>query len=302
MVRPVPSASLGRVRRPTPALCLLALLAVGACGEGSPGLANEAGTVGNVGQLPADFRPPTASTSPPPLDRVDDAGAGAGEQESETTVESSEPSATTESSATAADRPLRSFGRAADGNRLLAIGDSITQAVGPEYGGQLCVDLEERGWYVGVDAEQGRDVAEAADALDDQLDDGEWDAVVINAGSNYRGEIADYIRELEAMLARVGDRPVLLVTVTEWEPEISAVNDVLQWVAAPEDDQVWLVDWAARTESDDSLTGDDGLHLSEIGRERLATLIARAVGSAPRGGEAGCDDLLDGPTGDGQGD
>ena len=60
-------------------------------------------------------------------------------------------------------------------------------------------------------------------------------------------------------------------------------------------DGVWVTEWSERTRSDESLTGADGLHLSEEGRVALAETLAEAIGDAPRAGDAepGCELLRD---------
>mgnify|MGYP003346192907 CR=1 FL=1 len=44
---------------------------------------------------------------------------------------------------------------------------------------------------------------------------------------------------------------------------------------------VYVLDWATVTASDASLTGEDGLHLTVEGRERMATEVSLVLGDAP---------------------
>ena len=47
-------------------------------------------------------------------------------------------------------------------------------------------------------------------------------------------------------------------------------------------DGVWVVEWSERTRADDTLVGDDDLHLTDPGREALAALLADVAGEAPQ--------------------
>jgi lysophospholipase L1-like esterase len=245
-----------------------------ACGGGTVAEGTTPGTVANVGALPEPFEipdradagaPPSATSAPVLTTDAADTTAVP------TTPATTEPTETTE--VAVAD--------VAEGNRILAIGDSITAAIGPDYGGQLCADLGRRGWEVAVDAEQNRDVTAGREALERRLaeDDG-WDAAIVNLGSNYRQDPVEYAAELRRILGLLRPRPVVVVTVTEFEESIAEVNYVIRDVTR-DMDGVQVVEWSERTRADDELTGADGLHLSEPGRELLASLLASAVGRAP---------------------
>lgn len=241
-----------------------------ACGGDSEVSDQTAATVPHVGELPVlqtgrdvDGRPVTAgSTGAAPASAV-------GEPD-----QTDAP--TTAGTVAEVDGTL---GAVASGNRLLALGDSITAAIGPQFGGQLCDVLEDRGWYVGVDAVQGRALDAGLDALDDIRID-EWDAAIVNLGANYRGDAERYASELEEVLDALEGRPSILVTVSEFEADISEVNYVIRDVARDRDD-VWVLEWSEVTAADDGLTGSDRLHLSEEGRDRLADMLAESVGDAP---------------------
>ena len=47
-------------------------------------------------------------------------------------------------------------------------------------------------------------------------------------------------------------------------------------------DGVWVVEWSERTRADDTLVGDDDLHLTDPGREALAALLADVAGDGPQ--------------------
>jgi lysophospholipase L1-like esterase len=193
---------------------------------------------------------------------------------------SDSPRRTTTTVASPAER-LQPVGRLVDGNRVLVIGDSIVAAISSRHGGQLCDRLVPRGWAVEVQAESGRHIEYGQQVLRRRLD-ADWDAAVIMLGSNYGGDPEFFGAELGEMLDELEPMPVVLVNVTEFKPDRAEVNYVIQ-AEANRRDNVRVLDWASRSRDDEELLGDDGLHLSEPGREALAAMIATAFGRAPTG-------------------
>lgn len=284
-----------------------------ACGEDSETSQAVGGTVPHVGELPrlqtgrdADGRPVTAATSDVvpasvpgttntttastddgtvPVTSADSTATTAGDTAGSASTASTDASVPG-SGAPSTISPLDGvLGATASGNRILALGDSITAAIGPQFGGQLCDALEDQGWYLGVDAVQGRALDAGLDDLDGDIDIDDWDAAIVNLGANYRGDAEQYDRELEQVLDILDGRPTILVTVSEFQEDIAEVNYVIRDVAKDRDD-VWVLEWSEVTADDDSLTGSDRLHLSEDGRALLADLLAEAVGDAPAGSAA----------------
>jgi lysophospholipase L1-like esterase len=256
-----------------------------ACGGGTVAEGTTPGTVANVGALPEPFEIPDRSDAGAPASATRAPAATTDAADTTAvppTPETAETVATAETTAVA-DTAVADTAAVdvAEGNRILAIGDSITAAIGPDYGGQLCADLGRRGWEVAVDAEQNRDVTAGRKALERRLaeDDG-WDAAIVNLGSNYRQDPVEYAAELRRILGLLRPRPVIVVTVTEFEESVAEVNYVIRDITR-DMDGVQVVEWSERTRVDDELTGADGLHLSEPGRELLASLLASAVGRAP---------------------
>ena len=193
---------------------------------------------------------------------------------------SDDPTTTIGTRTTTADRDR--FAADVDGNRILVLGDSISESIGPEFGAQLCDDLGTQGWFVGFDAVQGRDIAAGLEALEDRLgEDQQWDAAIVNLGSNYRGDPVAYAADLRRMLNLLRPRPVIVVTATEWQPEVAEANYIIRDTARGRDG-VWVVEWSERTRADDTLVGDDDLHLTDSGREALAALLADVAGEAPQ--------------------
>jgi lysophospholipase L1-like esterase len=168
---------------------------------------------------------------------------------------------------------------AAAGNRLLVIGDSILASTAKRYTNDMCEALVPLGWRVELNAETNRFVDFGSQVLSRRLDAG-WDAAVIMLGNNYNGDALAYGRELERIIERLSPRPVVLLTVTEFRDDRREVNDVISLMAATHE-QVFVADWATVTASDDDLVGFDGLHLTDLGRQQIAALVAASVGRAP---------------------
>jgi hypothetical protein len=185
------------------------------------------------------------------------------------------------------------------GNRVILIGDSIMTSISHRYGDQACKSLVPLGWQVEVDAETGRFIPFGHKVLDKRLAAG-WDAAVILLGNNYLFNKQQYQDQLHLLLARLAPRPTVLLTTTMFRPAQSNVNSaiVAEGALFP---NVTIIDWASITE-DTSLTGADGLHLTEKGRIKLADTIALVLG--PVTGTGGkClktdfhDDSMGSPTG-----
>lgn len=173
------------------------------------------------------------------------------------------------------------IGRRVRGNRVLAIGDSVMASTSSRYSGDMCDSLVPLGWQVEVAAETGRFIDFGTRVLDRRLDIG-WDVGVVLLGNNYRGDIDDFRSEMTSIVDRFAPAPVVVLTVSEFTASRVEVNRVILEIAAVRPD-VLVVDWAAVTAQDPSLTGSDRLHLTTEGRLALAREIALALGEAPRG-------------------
>lgn len=175
--------------------------------------------------------------------------------------------------------PDAQVGARVHGNRVILIGDSVMASTASRYGGQMCDALVPLGWQAEVDAETSRFIEFGDKVLDQRLSAG-WDAAVILLGNNYRGDQQEYLLYLDHMIRRLSPAPVVLLTVTEFDPSRAKVNEVI-FNMAELYDNVIIVDWAATTAADDSLTVADGLHLTDAGRKSLALHVALALGEAP---------------------
>ncbi|MEJ7720997.1 MAG: SGNH/GDSL hydrolase family protein [Ilumatobacteraceae bacterium] len=168
-----------------------------------------------------------------------------------------------------------------DGNRVLVIGDSLMASTAPRNEGAMCAVLGGRGWSVELDAETGQHVEFGVEVLDARLDAGEWDAVVVMVGNNYRNDPEQFAEQMATIVDLIAPRPTILFTVTEFEPSRAEVNDIIRFIAGDRSNVV-VADWAAETASPDSpLLTDDGLHLSDAGRLRLAAVVGDTLGDAP---------------------
>lgn len=175
--------------------------------------------------------------------------------------------------------PDAQVGALVAGNRVILIGDSVMASASQRYGGELCRALVPLGWQAEVDAESGRFIDFGDVVLDKRLGAG-WDASVILLGNNY-GDNQQVFREyFDAMVSRLSPQPVVLLTVSEFKPSRLQVNDVILEMAQKYPNVI-IVDWAAVTAADPSLTGQDGLHLTDPGRAALAARVAMALGAAP---------------------
>jgi hypothetical protein len=244
----------------------LLVVACGASEAASPSPVS--GTVGGVGALPDPLTPRASAPTTAP--------------------EATDPSAPTSTAVKAEQTGV--VGDDVDGNRVLVIGDSLVASTSRRYGGQMCAALVPLGWSVEIDAETGRFIDFGDRVLDRRLrpDQGvDWDAAVVFLGNNYNGDEATFRAGLEDIVARLAPRPVVLLTVTEFRADRAEVNEIVNAIAAT-NAHVRLIDWASVTVEDESLVGDDGLHLTEEGRGRLAYEVAAVLGGAPAGEPPEC--------------
>jgi hypothetical protein len=170
-----------------------------------------------------------------------------------------------------------------NGNRVIAIGDSILASTSTRYGGEMCAALTELGWSVEVDAEPGRFVRFGNQVLRQRLtestpEDEDFDAAIVHLGSNYGSDRDEYYDELNEILFRLAPRPTLLLTVTEYRPAWAEVNSVIDELSALYDNVI-VIDWGkiARTPG---VLSRDGLHPGNEGEAVLVEQLAVALGRA----------------------
>ena len=170
-----------------------------------------------------------------------------------------------------------------NGNRVIAIGDSILASTATRYGGELCESLTELGWSVEVDAEPGRSVHFGNRVLRQRItentaEDEDFDAAIVHLGSNYGNDRDDYYDELNEILFRLAPRPTLLLTVTEYRPAWAEVNSVIDELSALYDNVI-VIDWEQVARTPGVLSGD-GLHPGDEGEAVLVEQLAVALGRA----------------------
>jgi lysophospholipase L1-like esterase len=227
-------------------------------------------TVGGVGVLPTSEVTPAPSTS---------------------------AAADTESSAGPSTEPTTTDGETttteftAEGNRVLLIGDSILASTSKRYSNDTCKALVPLGWQVEVEAEVSRGIHFANDVLKSRLKAG-WDAAVIFLGTNNASDPDEYLRQLDKIITTLEPRPVVLITVTEYRPEMRRVNDIIRGVADVYPDRVSVIAWDEITSDQPSLLNTDGIHPSVEGRVVLAQAIADHLGHAPLDEEGACLDSV----------
>lgn len=178
------------------------------------------------------------------------------------------------------------IGEQVEGNRILLIGDSILAGTSRRYSNNMCNVLVPLGWEVDVEAEPSRFIDFGNRVLDrvlpDDVDpDDDYDAAVVFLGSNYGNDEVVYEAELREILDRLSPRPTLLLTVTEYRPYYSEVNEVVRRLA-DEYANVTLVDWESVARTPGVLSGDR-LHPTNQGRQVLAELIAASLGQVAVG-------------------
>lgn len=164
--------------------------------------------------------------------------------------------------------------------RLFLLGDSVMLSFSPRYTDAARQVLGQAGWEVTLDTKGSRR-ADAALQVVRQRRAEIGEAVAIQLGNNYLGNAADFRAAMEGILATLdGVDRIVLLTVSETQSNRRDVNAVIRSLA-DQHPGARLVDWAAMTAEDDSLTQPDGLHLTAQGARFMALLIADALGPPP---------------------
>lgn len=243
-----------RILGPTVVMLAIAVAATTACG-GSSGPEEPAGPLGTVAGVRALAQPPT---TPPDFDQD-------------------------LSSAPTVGGKALTVGEAAEGPRLLMIGDSIFASMASRYSDAACTTLVPQGWQVAVEAEVGRFVDLGVRVVERKLPQG-FDAAVLFLGTNYRDDQAEYRAALVQILDQLSSIPVVILTASEYRFALTEVNDVIIEQVGQRDN-LWLIDWR-RLSKKPGILWKDGIHPSDEGQKYLITEIAKVLGTAP-GGDAG---------------
>lgn len=176
-------------------------------------------------------------------------------------------------------------GQAAGGPRLLMIGDSIFAGMATRYGDLACRTLVPLGWKVSVEAEVGRFVDLGVRVVKKKLPEG-FDAAVVFLGTNYRGVQDEYRTALAEILDQLDPRPVVLLTASEHNKNISEVNRVVVEQVGQRAN-VWLIDWR-RLSKNPGMLWKDGIHPTVEGEQFLIDTISQVLGPAPGGKTGEC--------------
>lgn len=276
-VTPIPGRFNGGMHLRLATIVVAGALLCGACGSSDAAAPPSPLTIGGIGLLPGTV-PSGERIGPAVLDGDREAAGVIGAPSASTTREP------------VVDDEARPVGRVVNGNKVLVIGDSILASISNRYGNQLCERLVPRGWEVQVDAEVSRFIEFGRRVLREHRGE-HWDAAVVMLGNNYDGDPQAFADELDRLLDELASMPVVLLTVTRFEPQQDEVNFILT-VAATERAGVRLLDWASRTSEaapgSEQLLAGDRLHLSPTGQAVLASMISRELGSAPAGSIGSC--------------
>lgn len=176
-------------------------------------------------------------------------------------------------------------GQAATGPRLLMVGDSIFAAMATRYSDLACRVLNPLGWSVAVEAEVGRFVDLGVRVVKRKIPQG-FDAAIVFLGTNYRGVQDDYRAAMIEILDRLSPLPVIVLTASEHNKNISEVNRVVIEQVG-ERQNLWLIDWR-RLSKNPGMLWRDGIHPTEEGEQFLIDTIAQVLGQAPGGQPGQC--------------
>ena len=175
------------------------------------------------------------------------------------------------------------------GSRVLLIGDMVMASTAPRNDGTMCDVLTSFGWTIEIAAEPGRFIEFGEDVLDQRLggsDGASWDVVGVMLGNQFDGDLAAFVRRLEALLQRLSPRPTIVYTLSEVDDDAPAINEMIRALPGSFRNVV-VVDWAAATEANPELLVDqDRPQLTEQGSEVFVLYTAAALGKTP-GGELG---------------
>jgi hypothetical protein len=185
----------------------------------------------------------------------------------------------------AVPRQVSTVGEAAEGPRILMIGDSIMAALSRRYSNLACKKLTPLGWQMSIEAEIGRAVEFGPRVLAAKMDE-TWHAAVVFLGTNYWRDQDKYEADLVRVLDRLAPRPTVLISVSEWRNEQREVNEVIADQVLNRDN-VWFIDWRTISRTPGVLSSDD-IHPSNEGNQLLVTLLAETLGRAPGDAQGAC--------------
>jgi hypothetical protein len=156
----------------------------------------------------------------------------------------------------------------------------VLEATSSAYYDTMEPRLERLGWEPTIDADRGRNTAQAERELRRNRDE-VGETVVVLIGHNDPPSAGEYRSRLEDLLDEVADVPrVLLLTIREFDEEMAPLNAVVRSMPRRHAN-VELVDWEGRVADAEGALVRDRLHLTERGAQLLANVVAGALGPAP---------------------
>ncbi|HEX9774535.1 MAG TPA: hypothetical protein VGB83_03020 [Actinomycetota bacterium] len=180
-------------------------------------------------------------------------------------------------SACPAETPFISFGRSdaprahVNDQPVFLIGDSLL--AGASDIGELSTKLADDGWIPEVDAVVGRSTLSAIEVVSARIEVPKDVVVVLGTNpSATLGNFPDEIRQLIDLLGERGAKRILWIPPRHSDPAVYAERAGALFATV--DRRLHVPDWGAVIDQLPELIGDDGLHLSGAGYERLATFIA----------------------------
>jgi peptidoglycan/LPS O-acetylase OafA/YrhL len=153
-----------------------------------------------------------------------------------------------------------------DGSNVLVVGDSVMLGASPAMLRRLPA--------ADIDAVVGRQLRDAADLMSDLRTAGRMRPVVVlqlgNNGSATGGQLDELMSELSN-----ADR-VVVITANAPRAWTDTVNDRFRDLQSKHPN-VQILDWHAVVDGEGGLVGDDGVHLTPLGAQRLSELVASAI-------------------------
>ncbi|MES5896697.1 acyltransferase family protein [Bacillus cereus group sp. RP43] len=149
---------------------------------------------------------------------------------------------------------------------VTAVGDSIMIDIAPY--------LKNAFPNIRIDAEIGRQMSKAIPAVEQLKNEGNLgNHVIIGLGTN--GAFTK--EQLASLIKVIGDeRKIILINTRVPRPWESLVNEKLKEAASAYKNVV-LVDWYAASAGNQAYFEPDGVHLTKVGAEAYAALVAKAV-------------------------
>jgi lysophospholipase L1-like esterase len=164
--------------------------------------------------------------------------------------------------------------------RLFLLGDSVMASLAARYTDQGRHVLEPLGWQLTLDAEVSRSPLGALQELKKRQRDIP-EVVVILIGHNYGGNLPVVTQQFHDIMGQLTKpKKIVFLLNEEFKRSIADVNNVIRDLATA-DPRIHIVDWNTVSEGP-GFRGPDNVHLTPLGAELLAVIVAQAVGAAPR--------------------